>query len=232
MCLGVGAPGGVKQVSDEGGKAYGTAINQANAEFGDASTAFNDIMSTMTPIAKAGPGQMGETAQQASNINAATVDQTASQYRNAATAVREAQGAVGGGSVMLPSGANIASEEALAEAGAQQESSNLRSNLEENYKLGNENWQYATGSIEKAPGMFATANQATGEATNAGKQAFDEQQARAKYPTWGKIAMGAIGDVAGMASSMIPGAGALSKGIGAGLDQVQNVASDASSANG
>jgi hypothetical protein len=226
MCLGVGAPGGVKTITNEQGAAYGTAIDQAKAEFGDASTVFNDLMTSMSPIVKAGPLQMGETAQQASAINAATIDQTAAQYKNAATAVRSSEAARGGGNVALPSGVNIATEEALAEAGAQQESTGLRENLQANYELGNKNWQFATSTLEKAPGVFADANQATGEATTAGKEALAGQQIRASYPTWGKIAMGAIGDVAGMASSMIPGGTALEKGIGSGLDAVQNVASN------
>lgn len=226
MCLGVGAPGGVKTISDEGGKAYGTAIDQAKTEFGAANTVFNDLMTSLGPIAAKGPLQTGETAQQAAAINATTVDQTATQYRNAATTVREAGAARGGGNVALPSGVNIATEVALAEAGAQQESTGLRENLQQNYELGNKNWQFAEKGIQSAPGVFSTANQATGEATNAGKQAFDEQQARAAYPTWGKIAMGAIGDVAGMASSMIPGGTLLEKGVGAGLDAVQSSASN------
>jgi hypothetical protein len=45
--------------------------------------------------------------------------------------------------------------------------------------------------------MFSTANAATGEATGAGKQALDSQAVINAAPSWQKIAMGAIGDVAG-----------------------------------
>lgn len=214
-CLGVGAPGGVKQVSDMSGKAYGTAISQAATEFKDAGTVFNDLMQTMAPIEKAGPLQTGETAQQASAINAATIDTTAAAYRNAATAVRSSEAARGGGNVVLPSGVNLATETALAEAGAQQESTGLRENLQENYRLGNANWKFATGAVESAPSVFSTANAATGEATGAGKEAMADQVKRGSYKTWGDIAMGALGAVTNM---VVPGAGSLLSGATGGSD--------------
>jgi hypothetical protein len=149
---------------------------------------------------------MGETAAQASNINAQTIDTTAAAYRNAAAAVKESIGAQGGGNVVLPTGANLGTEEALAEAGAQQESSALQTNLIQNENLGNQNWKTATGAIQNAPGMFGTANTATGDVTSSGKEALAGQKARAAYPTWGGIAMGALGAGLDMASGL-PGIG-------------------------
>ena len=117
----------------------------------------------------------------------------------------------------MPSGANLGTETALAEAGAQQESSLLNANTQQNYALGNQNWQFATGALEKAPSMFSTANAATGEATKAGGQALASQNVINAAPSWQKIAMGAIGTVAdvGLAASGIgaPIASALSQGI-------------------
>ena len=199
MCL--GAPQGVKDVANTSKAAYTTAVNQAKTEFGDASTAFNDLMSSMAPIAKAGPGQTGWTAQEKSAIDAQTVDQTAAAYKNASAAVHSGEAAVGGGNIALPSGANITTEENLAAAGAQTEASGLRANTIANYDQGNKNWQFAEGGIAKAPGVFSDANAATGEATSSGKQAMSDQQAVASYPTWQSVAMGALGDVtkAGMA---------------------------------
>ena len=217
MCLGVGASSGSKAINNMAGAAYGTAIDQAKTEFGDSSAVFNDLMTSMAPIEKAGPMQTGETAQQASAINAQTINTTAAQFKNAAVAARGAEGAVGGGNIALPSGANLGTETALAEAGAQQESSLLNANTQQNYALGNQNWQFATGALEKAPSMFSTANAATGEATKAGGQALASQDVINAAPSWQKIAMGAIGTVAdvGLAASGIgaPIASALSQGI-------------------
>ena len=82
MCLGVGASSGSKAINNEAGAAYGTAINQAKAEFGDANTVFNDIVQSTAPIVAAGPEQTGFSAQQESAINANTIDTTAAQYKN------------------------------------------------------------------------------------------------------------------------------------------------------
>jgi hypothetical protein len=38
--------------------AYSVATQQAATEFGDSSKAFNDLMTSMAPIAAAGPGQI------------------------------------------------------------------------------------------------------------------------------------------------------------------------------
>jgi len=192
-CLGVGASGGSKAINNETGAAYGTAINQASTEFGDANTAFNDLMTSMAPIAKAGPGQMGWTAAQSSAVNSQTINQTAAQYKNANAAVQNDIGAEGGGNVALPSGANIATEEGLAEAGAQQESSALANNTIANAAQGNANWQFAENGIAKAPTAFSTANQATGELANLGKTALDSQQVINDAPSWQKMGMAALG---------------------------------------
>ena len=204
MCLGPSQ--GLTQAGTAQASAYTVATQQAATEFGAGDKAFNDVMSAMTPILEAGPGQMGETAPQASNINAQTIDTTAAAYKNAAAAVKESIGAQGGGNVVLPTGANLGTEEALAEAGAQQESSALQTNLIQNENLGNQNWKTATGAIQNAPGMFGTANTATGDVTSSGKEALAGQQARAAYPTWGGIAMGALGAGLDMASGL-PGIG-------------------------
>jgi hypothetical protein len=192
-CLGVGASSGSKAINNETGAAYGTAIQQANQEFGDSNTAFNDLMTSMAPIAKAGPGQMGWTAAQSNAVNSQTINQTAAQYKNASAAVQNQIGAEGGGNIALPSGANIATEEGLAEAGAQQESSALANNTIANAAQGNANWQFAEGAIQKAPSMFATANQATGEEADLGKNALASQAVINAAPSWQKIAMGALG---------------------------------------
>lgn len=197
MCL--GPPKGVANINNESSAAYTTALNQAKTEFGDSSTAFNDLMSSMSPIAKAGPGQTGWTAQEASAINAQTVDQTAAAYKNAASAVRSGEAAVGGGNIALPSGANLATEEAIANEGAVTEASGLRQNLIQNYEQGNKNWQFAEGGIQKAPSVFSDANAATGEATTSGKEAMSNAQTVAKYPTWANLAIGVLGDVGGNA---------------------------------
>jgi len=210
------------------GSAYGTAIDQAKAEFGDANKAFNDIYQSTAPIAAAGPEQTGFSAQQESAINAATIDQTAAQYKNAATAVKSEISAQGGGNVPMPSGANIATEEALAEAGAQQTASGLRSNLQANYAAGNENWKFAEGALSKAPGVFETANTATADTAKLGETALQSQGVINAAPSWQKIGMGALGTAADLVLSASP----LSAAVAAPLSGAIQDATSAASSTG
>ena len=204
QCLGVGASGGSKLINQEANSAYTTAINQASQEFGDANAVFNDLVKSTAPIVAAGPEQTGFSAQQEAAINANTIDTTAAQYKNAATAVKSDIAGQGGGNIALPSGANIATEEALAEAGAQQTASGLRSNLQADYAAGNQNWQFATGALTKAPGVFSDANTATADTANLGKVALDSQNVINAAPSWQKIGMSALGAGLNMAA---PGLG-------------------------
>jgi hypothetical protein len=212
MCLGIGASSGSKVLNKEAGGAYATAINQASTEFGDANKVFNDIVQSTAPIAAAGPDQTGYSAQAESAINAATIDQTAAQYKNASAAVKSDIAAQGGGNIALPSGVNIATEEALAEAGAQQTASGLRENTINNYEKGNENWKFAEGALSKAPGVFDTANTAMSDTAKLGDTALKSQDVINAAPSWQKIAMGALGT--GL-NFLAPGAGTiLGGGIG------------------
>jgi hypothetical protein len=144
---------------------------------------------------------MGWTAAQSNAVNSQTINQTAAQYKNASAAVQNQIGAEGGGNIALPTGANIATEEGLAEAGAQQESSALANNTIANAAQGNANWQFAEGGIQKAPGVFSTANTAMSDTANLGKTALDSQAVINAAPSWQKIAMGALGTATSMASS-------------------------------
>jgi hypothetical protein len=206
MCLGIGASSGSKAINNEAGSAYGTAINQAKQEFGDANTVFNDLVNSTAPIVAAGPEQTGFSAQQESAINANTIDTTAAQYKNASTAVKSDISAEGGGNIALPSGANIGTEEALAEAGAQQTASGLRSNLQADYAAGNKNWEFAEGELGKAPGVFSDANTATADTAKLGETALNSQAVINAAPSWQKIGMGALGTAAdlGLTASGLP----------------------------
>ena len=220
MCLGIGASSGSKAINNMTGSAYGTAITQAKQEFGDANTVFNDLVKSTAPIVAAGPEQTGFSAQQESAINANTIDTTAAQYKNAATAVKSDIAGQGGGNIALPSGANIATEEALAAAGAQQTASGLRSNLQADYAAGNQNWQFAEGTLGKAPGVFSDANTATADTAKLGETALDSQSVIDKASSWQNVAMGALGaglsGIEGTDSSGGSSSGGSSSGGGAG----------------
>ena len=203
MC---GATSGEKSVAAGQSSLFNTATSQAQQEFGDSSTAFGDLMSAFTPIAAAGPSQQGWSPAELSTINSAAITNTGAQYKAADTAVKEATAAYGGGNVALPSGAEIAPQLATSEAGAQQTASELNANLVADYQQGNQNWKTAVAGIEGAPGVFNAPNSATSAATGSGTAAFQSQNTIAQAPTWGSVAMGALGDVAGAVTGDVGGA--------------------------
>ena len=204
---------GLTQTGAAQSSLFNTAVQQGQAEFGATNKEFNDLTNTMNPIMEAGPDQLGFSAQQEAAINANTIDTTAAQYKNAATAVKSDIAGQGGGNIALPSGANIATEEALAEAGAQQTAAGLRSNLQADYAAGNQNWQFATGALSKAPGVFSDANTATADTAKLGETALNSQKVIDAAPSWQKIGMGALGAGLSEASAFIPGAGAVTGAI-------------------
>lgn len=182
--------------------AYSVATQQAATEFGDSSKAFNDLMTSMAPIAAAGPGQMGWSAAQSNAVNSQTINQTAAQYKNASAAVQNQIGAEGGGNIALPTGANIATEEGLAEAGAQQESAALSANTIANAEQGNANWKFAEGGIQSAPGVFGTANSATTAGTSAGAASSQTQNNITNAQnSWEQLAVAAISGASSIASA-------------------------------
>jgi hypothetical protein len=178
---------------------FNTATQQGQAEFGAANTEFNDLTKTMNPIEEAGPDQPGWSAAQNNAINSQTINQTAAAYKNAAVAVKGDIAGEGGGNVALPTGVNLGTEEALAEAGAQAESAGLSANTIANYKQGNENWQFASKAVESSPEMFSTANQGTQAATSAGSAASTTAQAiNNAQNSWQQIAIAGLGDASAM----------------------------------
>jgi hypothetical protein len=190
-------------------------MKQSASEFGAASSVFNDLNKSFAPTVAAGPDQQGWSAAEASAINSAAINTTAAQYKNAATTVKENEAAAGGGTVALPSGVNIGTELALAEAGANQTSSELNQNLIQNYQQGTQNYEFAAKGLTEAPGVFSTANQGTQAATGAGSASSSTQNDITQAQnSWTQLATAAISGVAGAATAGVMPGGAITKALG------------------
>ena len=230
MCLGVGAPGGVKQITNQQGGVFSQAIDQAKQEFGAASGVFNDLVSAFAPIAAAGPSQLGWSPAELSTVNSASINNVAAQYKNAQTANKEAAAAYGGGTVALPSGVNIGRDLSVSNAAAAETAKELNQNLTSDFQQGEKNFEFATEGLQKAPQVFSTANQAVDVANTSGMDALKGQQVRSSYPTWSSLALGAIGDVASLGATALggPAAGqAVQAGFGGLKDSNQSTGEEA-----
>ena len=220
---------------------FKTATSQAATIFGAANTEFNTVVSALNPVVAGGPGQNGWSAAQSNAVNSQIINQNAAAIKNAGVAVKSDIAGMGGGNIALPSGANIATEEALAAAGAQSESANLTNATIANKTQGQQNWEFATKSAEAAPDMFNPANAATTAATGAGSANLNAQQdINNASNSWQQMVVAGLSDAATVASAGIAGEpaaassaspigsmmfGALGGGAGAGSSTGAPVAS-------
>ena len=188
---------------------YTQATSQATQAFGAASTVFNGLMSTFAPIVAAGPNQQGFSQQELANLNSEAVTQTGQAYKTAKAAVGNQEAAYGGGNAVLPSGAQVGADLGLAEAGANQTSSELGQITQANYAQGNQNYEQAVAGEEAAPGVFSTSSGATNAATGAGSAAANTaNQIAQENNSWVSAVTGALGGIAGAA---VGNGGVLSK---------------------
>lgn len=212
--LACGASSGQKAVAQSQTNLMNTLSSQAKSEFGDASSVFSDLTNTFAPIVAAGPDQQGFSAPELSALKSDAITNTGQAYRNASQAVKENNAAVGGGNMALPGGAEIGSETAVANQGAEQTASALNKIDVANYDTGRSNYFAAASGLAGAPGVFGTANSAGGVATNAGEAAANtENQIAQENNSWVSAVTGLAGGIAG---SVVTG-GMKNLGEGAGF---------------
>ena len=177
------------------------AQQQAGTVFGSASQVFNSLQSTFAPIVAAGPSQQGFSPQELSNLNSEAITQTGQEYKNAKEAVGNAQAAVGGGNVALPSGATSEENTQLAANAANQTASELGQITQANYAQGNANYNAAVAGEEALPGVYNASTSATGAATSAGTAAANTaNQVAQENNSWVSALGGVLGSVAGAAT--------------------------------
>jgi hypothetical protein len=177
------------------------AQQQSQAIFGSSSTVFGDLMKSFAPIVAAGPNQQGYSAQENANLMSQAVTQGGVAYRNAKTAVGNAEAAEGGGNMPLPSGAQVGTNATLA-ASAAENTANTESEITtNNYAQGQKNYEEAAAGLESAPGVFGAATNATGTASNVASSTANTANTINQQDTaWQTAAIGALGSVAGAAA--------------------------------
>jgi len=179
---------------------YNQLTSQATQVFGNDSQVFSGLMSTFAPIVAAGPSQQGFSPQELSNLNSEAITQTGTSYKNAKEALGNQEAAQGGGTVALPSGANVGANLSLAESGANQTASELGQITQANYAQGNANYQNAVKGEESATDVFNSSTNSANSATGAGTAAANtENQITQDNNSWVNATIGALGSVAGAA---------------------------------
>jgi|ERR1700689_526969 len=182
MC---GATSQMKDIAASQQQNYNTMTNEASQVFGQSSQIFNDLQSSFAPILAAGPGQQGFTPAELSNLQSQAVTQGGIATRNAQQAAGEQAAAQGGGTTVLPSGAELGMNANIAEAGASN-TANALSNINlQSDQLGQQNWMNAAGVLAGAPNVFNAAtgeeNAATGSGNTASQSAGNVGQVNSEY---------------------------------------------------
>jgi hypothetical protein len=191
---------------------YNVLTQQAQQEFGQASTVFNDIYAAMSPIVAAGPDQQGFSQPELQNLNSTAIQGTGQAYSGAAESVRQ-QEAAQGGSNFVPSGATMQENEIVAGQAAAQEGSELNQIQAANYATGRQNYFTAAGDLAASTGTYNPATGAAGAANQGGSDAATTaNQIAQENNSWMQAVSGALGGVTG--SVVSGGMSNLGKGVG------------------
>lgn len=175
---------------------------QGSLIFGASSHVFNDLMSTFAPTVAAGPSQMGFSAPELANLNSQAITNMGQASRNASQSVKEANAAVGGGNMALPSGADIGRNLSVANSAAAETSRQLGQINEANWQTGRENYDTAVKGMEAAPGVFDPSTSASNATTNSANAAAGQQNEIAKSAnSWQNAVSGVLGDVSSVATA-------------------------------
>ena len=139
--------------------------------FGAQSKILTNLNQMFTPIAQAGPDQMGFGPQELAALQTGGAEAVAANYAKASRALNVGLATRGGGSEFLPTGAAAALKGQVATAGAQELSQEQLGITEAGYAQGRQNWAQATGGLEALARQYDPTAYA-GQATSATGQAF------------------------------------------------------------
>lgn len=148
------------------------------------------------PILEAGPNQRGFSTEEFQNLNAQATMGTGRNYAKAGAALGAIQGAEGGGTAYIPSGAKHQQQEQLAESAAANESGIQSNILSADYATGRENYYHAADALAGvAAGLNPAgyANAATGAGSAAANTANQINQANS---SWMNLVAGSLGAAA------------------------------------
>jgi hypothetical protein len=176
------------------------AYNKAYANFSDISA---KLAAQFDPILKAGPGQMGYTQAELTDLNTMASEGTAGYYKQAQQAAAEGEATLGGGTsnINITSGAAADTRARIAAAAAGQSAQQRLMIQQSGYDVGRQQWQQAIQGTETLAAGW-NPNSFSGSAVNAGNSASSEANtiAQQQQSAWQSV-LGAVGGIAGNVTS-------------------------------
>lgn len=193
MC---GASDQQKQIEASQAAFYNELTSEYKTVFGKNQDILGALTKSFEPILAGGINQEGFSKAELANLNSQAVTGTGENYAKAAAALGARQGAEGGGTEFIPSGAKNQQQLQLAESASQNES-NIESNiLAADYATGRQNYLDAAGmlgSVAAGYNPIGFANAATGAGGAAAQTANEITQAN---NSWMNLVGGALGSAA------------------------------------
>lgn len=190
MC---GASSQQKDIEKQQAAFYQQLTQQYGVTFSENQSILKSLTKAFTPILEAGPNQRGFSDEERANLNSQAVTGTGRNYAKASAALGAIQGAEGGGTAFIPSGAKHQQQLQLASSAAQNES-DIQSNIvAADYSTGRDNYFRAAGALGGVAGELnpiGFANAATGAGGAAAETANQITQAS---NSWMNLVSGALG---------------------------------------
>lgn len=185
-----------KTLAEKQAAFYDVMTQDYKTKFADQKAIQDSLTAAFGPIIAAGPGQFGMTREEEAAQRTGARDVTATQYQNAARAVRGAMAARGGGDTFLPSGAEEQIAASIAVQAAESEAEKQTAITKFGYDIGRTNFFNAANVLSGNAAMMQPTSFA-GEATGAGSAAFKSAESISKqgggFMRWlGGVAGGAI----------------------------------------
>jgi hypothetical protein len=206
MC---GPSSGAKNLNNQIQAFAGTVQQQASQIFGDASSVFNNLKTSLDKTIQGGPGQQGWGQAEINAVNSQIIDQAAVNNRNIKSSVNSALAASGGGNSVNPSGLEASVNLQTAEATEQAKSQQLQQATVQNFETGRDNYFKAIGDEAQLPNVYNTANTATGLVGGALDSAQKSQSSVDSAKNWWQpLVTGAISSAAGIATGGLTSAAA------------------------
>jgi len=198
---------GASQQQKDIEKAQSDFYNQMTSEYGTVFGEDQGILKTLTaafePILAAGINQQGFSQAELNNLNSEAVTGSGQAFNSASKQLAAVQGAQGGGTAYIPTGAKMQQQAELATSAAQNVSNEEANITASNYATGRENYMAAASALggvanEMNPTALAQAANQGGAA--ASTTANEITQANNSW-------MGLVGAGLGAAGSIFAGKG-------------------------
>lgn len=184
---------------------YATMTQQAQQEFGQASSIFKQLSSQFSPILAAGPNQQGYSPAEIAQLNSEAATGTGETAAMAKQAVNQAVMSEGGPSA-LPSGAAVKANIGIATGAGQQLSQDELNTQLQSETIGRQNWLEAASVLGGSTGVFNPATGASSAAVGGGSAAMSAANSvNSANNAWVGDVMGVLGDASKIGAAALTG---------------------------